>query len=489
MKRVGIIGLEHETNTFRPALTPLAEFTIKRGDELLAERGRRTYAGGMFDGIDAIGAVAIPLVLAGAQPSGAIAADAYATLKAELVVAVRSTPLDAVVVQLHGAGVAEGIDDIEADLGVALREAVSADVPIVGSLDLHANLTPATLAPYDALSCVKFYPHIDMYERGREAAEWLPRLWSGESFQVHVEQLPWLLLPTATSVDGAARAIELCDATEAEPGVIDVTFVHGFPLADGPQVGASLLVTTVAGEADAGTVARRLAREIWALRERFHVEMYAVADAVALALDEVARHDRSGPVVVAETADNPGGGGVGDGTHLLRELITRNAPAVFASILDPAAAMVAHSAGVGATVHVSLGGRLDPSSGEPIEADATVVALSDGCYEVRGVGWQIDLGPSALLRIGSVQVVVTSGNQQVFDDGPFSMNRVDVRDCAIVALKSANHFREYYRRIASTIIPSLGPGLSHQSSSLPWERVRRPMWPVDPATTYPIGAS
>jgi microcystin degradation protein MlrC len=248
------------------------------------------------------------------------------------------------------------------------------------------------------------------------------------------------------------------------------------------------MVTTVAGTADARALAGRLARSIWDLRDTFHVEMYTIEDAVALALDRIADATSSGPVVIAETADNPGGGGVGDGTHLLRELISANAPAVFASILDPASATAAHAAGVGGTIPVSLGGRLDPSSGDPIEADATVVALSDGRYELRGVGWQIDLGPSAVLRIGSVDVVVTSGSQQVFDDGPFTIHGVDVRDQAIVALKSANHFREYYRRIASLIVPSLGPGLSHQSASLPWERVRRPMWPVD-EVTYPLGVS
>jgi microcystin degradation protein MlrC len=111
--------------------------------------------------------------------------------------------------------------------------------------------------------------------------------------------------------------------------------------------------------------------------------------------------------------------------------------------------------------------------------------LGDGAYEVRGVGWQVRLGPSALLRIGTVEVVVTSGNQQVFDDGPFTMVGVDVRRRPLVALKSANHFREYYRRISKAIVPALGPGLSHQSTSLPWERVRRPVWPLDPSVTFP----
>jgi len=182
---------------------------------------------------------------------------------------------------------------------------------------------------------------------------------------------------------------------------------------------------------------------------------------------------------LAETSDNPGGGGVGDGTHLLRELLAVGAPAVFASILDPATAEAAHAAGVGAVIDVSLGGRLDPSSGGPIDAKATVVTLAEGRYEIRKVGWKIELGRSALLRIGSVDVVVTSGNQQVFDDGPFTMVGIDVRHQPLVALKSANHFREYYRRFAKLIVPVLGPGLSHQSTSLPWQRIRRPMWPLD----------
>lgn len=481
-RRVGIVGLEHETNTFRDGPTPLADFDVVRGADLEVERGKRTYAGGMFDGIDAIGATAVPLVVAGAQPSGAIDADAYRTLRDEIVAAVRAADVDAVVCQLHGAAVAVGIDDVEADLGRALRDALGPDVPIVGSLDLHANLTPETLAPYDALSCVKFYPHVDMYERGREAAEWIAHRWDGRRFDTAVVPLPWLLLPTATTVDGPARAIELCDAAESTPGVLDATFVHGFPLADGPQVGASVLVTTIAGDADAEALAQRLAAEIWQLRDRCTVEMFEVADAVAVATDECERAVAEGdprPVVLAETSDNPGGGGVGDGTHLLRALIDADAPAVFAAVLDPATAAAAHAAGVGARLDVQLGGRLDPSSGSPIVATAEVLALSEGRYELRGVGWDIRLGPSALLRIGTVAVVVTSGNQQVFDDGPFTLHGVDVRRRPLVALKSANHFRAYYGRIARRIVPVLGPGLSHQATTLPWERVRRPIWPLD----------
>ena len=486
MRRVGVIGLEHETNTFRPGTTPLEAFTVNRGEAILAERGRRTYAAGMLDGIDAIGAEAVPLVIAGAQPSGRIAADAYLALRDELVAAVTDAGLDAVVVQLHGAGVAEGVDDVEADLGTHLREVLGPDVPLLGSLDLHANLTPATLAPYDALSCVKFYPHTDMYERGREAAEWIGRRWAGERFDVAVVPLPWLLLPTATSVDGTAAAIELCDAAEQTAGVLDATFAHGFPLADGPQVGCSVLVTTVAGTVDAQALASDLAARIWQLRDRCHVDMYDIPDAVARAVDAAAGFDDDPrPVVVAETSDNPGGGGVGDGTHLLRALIDADAPAVFASIVDPVAAQAAHAAGVGATIGVALGGRLDATSGSPIEATATVLALGDGRYTVRGVGWEVDLGASALLRIGTVEVVVTSGNQQVFDDGPFTMVGVDVRRRQLVALKSANHYREYYRRIAREIVPALGPGLSHQSATLPWERVRRPIWPLDADITFP----
>ena len=480
--RVGLVGLEHETNTFREGRTGLDDFVVLRGSEIERERGRRTYAAGMLDGIAAIGATAVPLVIAGAQPSGVIARGAYEAIRDEIVAAIRDARVDAVACQLHGAGVVEGIDDLEADLGRTIRAAVGPDVPVVGSLDLHANLTPATLEPYDALSCVRYYPHVDMYERGRESVEWLAHRLAGQRLETAVVPLPWLLLPTATTVEGPARAIALCDAVESHPGVLDATFVHGFPLADGPQVGCSVLVTTIAGVADASATARALAADIWRLRGLCHVEMFDVRDAVAVAKDEAATAAAAGdlrPVVLAETSDNPGGGGVGDGTHLLRALIDADVTAVFASIVDPLVAVAAREAGIGARVRVALGGRLDPSSGTPVEAVAEVLAVGDGRYTVRGVGWEVDLGASALVRIGPVDVVVTSGNQQVFDDGPFTIHGVDVRARRIVALKSANHFRAYYERIARRVVPVLGPGLSHQASTLPWERVRRPIWPID----------
>lgn len=482
-RRVGIIGLEHETNTFRSGETLLSDFTITRGDELLRDRGKRTYLGGMLDGIEAIGAQAVPLMAATAVPSGVISAEAYAALRDEAVRAVAGVPFDALALQLHGAGVADGIDDLEADLGIHLRAVVGRALPIVGSLDLHANLTPATLAPYDALSCVKFYPHVDMYDRGREAVEWLPQLWAGVRFQVHVQRLPWLLLPTATSVDGPAEAIRLCDLAEGEDGVVDATFVHGFPLADGPPVGCAVLVTTEAGRADARAIAQDLARQIWALRDRFDVPMYAPREAVEIAAGEALAG--SGPVVLAETSDNPGGGGVGDATHLLRAMIDGGVTGAFASILDPRQVQDAHAAGVGATIDTRLGGHLDPTSGDPIEAQAEVRHIGQCRYTVRGVGWDVDLGPSAVLRIADVDVIVVSGNQQVFDDGPFTVHGIDVRALPVVGLKSANHFREYYRRIARRIVPVLAPGLSHQSPHLPWTRVPRPSWPLDPDAEYP----
>ena len=484
-RRVGIIGIEHETNTFRPGPTVLDDFTITRGDELLAERGRRTYVGGMLDGIEAIGADAVPLVAATASPSGIITHDAYVTMRLEAVRLAAGAGLDALAVSLHGAGVVEGIDDLEADLGTHLRGALGHQVPIVGSLDLHANLTPSTLVPYDALSCVKYYPHVDMYERGREAVEWLPRLWAGERFQGHVERLPWLLLPTATSVDGPAEALRLTDDAELVDGVLDATFVHGFPLADGPQAGCAVLVTALAGRADARAVAVDLAQRIWALRDRFDVPMFSAADAVAIAHDEVSDTTRGGPVVLAETSDNPGGGGVGDATHLLRAMVDGGIEGTFAAIVDPAQVQAAHDAGVGTIIDTSLGGKLDPSSGAPITGPAEVRVLGHCRYVVRGVGWDVDLGPSAVLRLGGVDVIVVSGNQQVFDDGPFTVHGIDVRRVPVVGLKSANHFREYYRRIARRIVPVLEPGLSHQSAQLPWARVLRPAWPLDADAEYP----
>ncbi|MCA1605903.1 MAG: M81 family metallopeptidase, partial [Acidobacteria bacterium] len=314
--RIGLPVVVHETNTFADSSTGQTEykhFDVLRGDEVVDFwQNSQTPPGGMIDAIGEIGVEAIPIYSAFAQPSGTITKAAYDRIVDELLSELEANlPYDALAVTLHGAGVAEGIDEIEADLSRRIREVVGPDVPLVGVFDLHGNVTPDVAEPLDAFFGYHLYPHEDMYERGREAVQFIVDLVEKRVQPVtHVEYVP-VLLPTSTTDFGpAAEANRLCAEIEARPGIIDCTFFHGFPYADVPLVGAHAVAIADGDPELARSAARELARWIWDHREDFRTNYLPADEAVAKAL---ARDD--GPVVINEGSDNCGGGAPGDGTH------------------------------------------------------------------------------------------------------------------------------------------------------------------------------
>jgi len=372
--RVAIGGISHETNTYAVAcsgVTPLGDFHVERGDEILeAHRGVRSYIGGMLDAAAEIDAEVVPTYFAIAQPSGTISAEAYTTMKADLLRSIGDAmPVDAVVLELHGAGVVEGVEDLEADLAGAVRDLVGPDVKVVAPLDLHGNITDRMAELIDLMLGVHYYPHTDMYERGHEVVSLLPPLVAGDLHPAtHVEHLP-MLLPTSTTDLQPARAVnELCWKLEEDPAVVDCTFFHGFPFTDTTNVGVHVVVTTDGDPALARATAKTVAGWIWEHREEFRPE----TDTPELALRRAfaAAVEVASPVVVNDTADNCGGGAPGDATHVLRALLEaapdRPGAACFGFVYDPAVALAALEAGPGATVDVKLGGKHDDVHGEPL---------------------------------------------------------------------------------------------------------------------------
>ena len=483
--RVAIGEFAHETNTFCPGVTGVERFRARHwlaGGEILAvHAGVRDPLGGMIAAADGIELV--PTLATSTEPSATIARSAYETIRDALVATIRDAgPLDALCLSLHGAGSAEGIDDVEGTLLAELREVVGADLPVVVTLDLHGHTTRAMLDHADALLYCHEYPHVDGFERGAEAVGLAARIARGEVRPVmHAEALP-MMLPPSTTVEGPARAInEACFGWEARPGLLDCAFVHGFPHTDVSIVGAAVLATAD-GDADlARTAARDVARRVWDGRAAFLQHLPGAEEAVRLAL---AAQER--PVIVAEVSDNPGGGAPGDGTHLLRALLRADAPgSCFGFVWDPAVARQAHEAGAGATIEVRLGGKTDPLHGAPIEARAYVKALTDGRFRYRtpmGAGRQADLGPMARLAIGDVDVLVSSARTQTLDAEVFLLHGIDVARARIVALKSQQHFRAGFDRLAGTIIRCDTPGLTTVDlGKLPYRRITRPIWPLDDA--------
>ena len=488
--RVVIAGLLHETNTYCSTPTRLEDFTVHRRAEIVEHhRGTANYIGGMLAGLEALGAEPRCALMAYADPSGLIAASAYDALKEELLSGIADAlPADAVALSLHGAGMVEGIDDLEVDLCREVRRLVGPDVPIAVTLDLHGNLVQELGDTADLILGVQEYPHIDMADRGREAADLLPRLVAQELEPItHIERLPLLLPPTTTFGGPMAEINALCRELEARPGVLDVTVFHGFPYTDSPYTGASVVAITDRDPALARRCAVEVASTIWRRREEFIVPLLDAEQSVAEAL----RQPR-GPVVINETSDNCGGGTPGDGTHLLRAMVDAGLEnACFGFLVDPEVAAQAHRAGVGATIEVRLGGKTDSLHGAPIEASAYVTALTDGRIVLQAVmaGERIDLGRSARLRIGGIDVIVASRRFQTLDPEVFLIHGIDVRRYRIVALKSSQHFRAGFADVAAAIVTADTPGLTTSRVEV-FGRARtpRPIWPLDADAVYQPGS-
>lgn len=483
--RIAIGEFAHETNTFCPGLTEVDAFQRRhwlKGEEIPAyHRGVRDDLGGMIAAGERLGIEIIPTFATSTEPSATISRRAYDAIRDELLTAIQTAgPVDAICLALHGAGTAEGIDDIEGQILTELRELIGTDLPVVVTLDLHGHTTPAMVEHANALLYCHEYPHIDGVDRGHEAIELAVKIVRGEVQPVmYLASLP-LMLPPSTTMTGPAQVInQRCKEWEAKPGVIDCAFTHGFPHTDVSIVATSVLATTDGDAALAQEAAEDVARLILETRNDFLQHLPGADDAIAQALTAEKR-----PVIVAEVSDNPGGGAPGDGTHLLRALLAANEPETcFGFIADPETARQAHQAGVGATIDVRLGAKTDDLHGTPIETSAYVKGLTDGRFRYTtpmGAGRQVDLGQMTRLVIGNVDVLVSTVRTQTLDSEVFLLNGIDVTRYRIVALKSQQHFRAGFVHLAGTIIRCDTPGLTTSNlAQLPYQRITRPLWPLD----------
>jgi len=493
--RIAVGGVSHETNTYAVAstgLTEVDEFEVYAGArlvELLAGTG--SGIGGILDECARRGDEILPTSFAIAHPSGTIAAGAYAEVKARLLESLAAAlPVDAVALELHGAGVAEGIDDIESDLGVAIRQIVGDAVPISAVLDLHGNVTPAMGEVFDLLLGCHLYPHTDLDARGVESVELLHRIVEGDLRPtMHVTQLPMLLPPATTDGENPAALVNaVCAEIEKQEGVIDCTFMHGFPFTDIPDAGASMITITDGKPALAEEIGATAAAWVWDHRERFRTEVDTPESAVRLALTSDHR-----PVVINECSDNPGAGTPGDGTHLLRAMIDADLQkACFGFITDAEVVAKAIEAGVGEVIEAQLGGKHDDLHGAPISISGTVRCISDGLLTLRAMlaGVVLPLGPSCRLTVGGIDVIVTSKPFQTIDPEIFLMHGIDVTRYDVIGLKSSQHFRAGFRDIAGVIITADSPGLStNRVEVFEHQRLARPSWPVDGAATFASAAA
>ncbi len=350
--RVFLAMLSHETNTFSNVPTDRVQFEargLSYGGEIVeGYRGTGTCLGGMIGAAERLGMTLLPSVAATASPAGLVTRDIYQHVKQRMLTDLEAAGrLDGVLLDLHGAMVPEGVDDGEGDIIAAVRQAVGPDVPIAVTLDFHGNLGRDMIAGADLLHGYKTYPHVDMAERGVEAAERLAQVIAGRLKPTAAWRKPPLMPPLGrqgTARGPMRRLYDLADEMERDPKVISISLFAGFPYADIPDAGLGVYVVTDDDKALAERLADQLARVAWEHRHEFIHTALPVKEAVAAALAAEGR-----PIVLADMADNTGGGAAGDGTEILRELLRVGArSATVACIWDAAAVQACVKAGVGA---------------------------------------------------------------------------------------------------------------------------------------------
>ena len=486
---VGCIG--HETNTFSPVLTTIDNFkkgSYHRGDEIIsAFRGTRTITGGFLDVAEQLNLQPVPLLWAFATPSGMVEHAAYQTLKTEFLTLLQNAgELDGVLLDLHGAMVTEELEDAEGDLMQAVRETVG-ETWIVTTLDLHANITEKMAHYADVIIGFDTYPHVDCYERGFEAGQLLFGMNRGNvQPTMAYRQLPLLTAPPAqcTMKSPMTEVINALHALETERGVVTATLSMGFPFADITDAGVSVLVTTNGDMALAETHADRFAAHIWEMRDRFTFNLHSVEAAI-----EIANQTDGNPIVLADGADNPGGGGPCDGTTILRKFIEADVQdAVIAVIADPESVDQAVKAGVGNRVQLNVGGKTDTQHGAPVALTGAVKALSDGRFILKGPmgrGTAGNMGRTAVIQIGGIEIILTERRIQPYDAQVLRSVGIEPKARKLIALKSAVHFRADYTPIAHQILDVDTPGVhSPNLFSYDYQQLRRPIYPLDPSVTY-----
>ena len=495
--RVVVAEMSHETNTFSPVVTDLARFSgggaapLEGDAALKVFRGTATGLGGFIAVCEEAGAEIVLPIAAGAAPSGPVENDAFEYIAGKIVAAV-ARGCDAVMLDLHGAMVTKTYDDGEGELLRRIR-AVAPHVPIAVALDMHANLYPETVERADVIAGYQTYPHIDMDGTARRAGRALLALLDGTAKPT----MAWGNAPMLPHVmrqgtdDHPNKELQARAQQMEADGALAVSLFTGFPHADIAQAGLSVVVVTDGDRALAEKWRDELLDQAWNDRAAFVYECEPLADSVARAKTLGATAGSStdtGPVILLDHYDNTASGGTMDTTEVLAEILRQGLDdvAVF-GIFDPAAVRQMVAAGVGSTITVSLGGKLPmpavPRQSKPLTVTGRVKLISDGRFPATVAmsrGLTMNMGTTAVLSTGSVDIVVISRHIEPFDPGCFTSVGIDPTQRKYLMLKSRIHYRVGFKKLARAIVECAGVGVcTSDYSELSFKKVRRPIYPLD----------
>ena len=486
--RVGILAFLQETNTFSTGVTRIDDFAA---DLLLTgEEVRRRFAGaehevgGFFAGLAAAGIEAVPIFAARAVPGGPIVAQDFDELLARLLRELASAGrLDGVLAAAHGATVSEFVDDVDGYWLTAVRNKIGESIPLIGTLDPHANLSPHMVDSCNALIAYRTNPHLDQRARGLEAAELMARTLRGEVAPVQAAAFPPMILNIESqdsSQSPCREALARTDEVRLRPGIVAASLLLGFPYADVEEMGAATLVVADGDQRLAQREADCLAEELWRQRQSFQRLPVGVAQAV-----ERVRHS-AGPVCLLDVGDNVGGGGPGDTTHLAHALRDAGIFPALVCLADPAAVVQAEQAGVGGNFVGEIGGKSGGECGASLAGRFHVIRLCAGRFSdprPRHGGFaEFNQGPSAVLVLEpGLTILATSRRTPPFSLRQLTSCGLDPREFRAVVAKGVHAPVAAYREVCAEFIRVDTPGLTTANvARLDYRRRRRPLFPWEP---------
>ncbi|MCO5071834.1 MAG: M81 family metallopeptidase [Rhizobiaceae bacterium] len=482
--RIFTASLATETNTFSPVPTDRACFDMafyappgKHPDTptlcsspMVALRARAKQ-----DGLTIIEGTAT-----WAEPGGLLQRQTYEALRDEILDQLRAAlPVDAVIMGLHGAMVAQDYDDCEGDLLARIREIVGPDIVVASELDPHSHLTPKRVAASNILAAFLEFPHTDFYERGEHVVDLGLRAARGDIKPVISTFDCRMIQVFPTSREPMRSFVDRIKAMHGKDDILSISVIHGFMAADVPEMGTRIMVVTNDQKAKGDALAEKLGMELFGLREQAAMRMVSISE--GLAEIAPARAAKPGhPAVIADIWDNPGGGVPGDGTIVLREVLKSGPRKVgVATIWDPIAVNFCHAAGEGAEINLRFGGKSGPTAGEPIDARVRVVKTVEEGWQSFGRS-RVTLGPTAVIRIvgTEVDIILNTNRTQTFEPDIFSNLGIDPMSKELLLVKSTNHFYAGFEPIAADIIYVVAPSFyPTDPRTTDYRKLTRALWP------------
>ncbi len=487
---IAIASILQEANTFSPVMTRYEDFSPVFGPAALERhRGKMTEMGGFIDILTKSRKPIAPVCAAWAITANRLLRADFERLVTDFRTHLTAAgKLEGLLLAMHGAQTAEGADDVEGHVLGCARQILGPDIPIVLTLDLHANVTRAMVERATAIVGYHTYPHVDMYETGQKAAKLMLRILSGKVRPT----MAWRKLPLIVNAENqqtahgpARRLFARAEALESAGKAEAVSIFPVQPWMDIHEMGSAVVSVTNGNPRAADRQAADIAQKFWDTRRDFEVTLTPVPEAIDQALAT-----KGNPVVLAESSDSTGSGSPGDSTGVLKYLVKTplTEPAAI-YLVDPDAAATLAGSGVGATVTLSIGGKFDTKNSKPVRVTGRVRMISDGRWTARSRGYNTGIetcmGTTVVFEVGMVRILIAQRSAMTVDPELFRSHGIDPAYCKIVVVKSPNGFRAAYEPIAARIFMVDTPGVSTAKlENMPFKRINRPIYPLDRGLKY-----